>query len=145
MFLYRCFSIVTWTFYSFSHLSQFHRFGLDCHHTISPDILTTFILFNFIFWQCFFVDASRLLLEILTHFHISHNFIDFLCAFSCGFPKLYGLYIGAHTSSNNQGNTESQRKHMFFKWIMFSSFKSVLFSIPSAVLAMNKLWNGVHK
>ena len=109
MFLYRCFSIVTWTFYSFSHLSQFHRFGLDCHHTISPDILTTFILFNFIFWQCFFVDASRLLLEILTHFHISHNFIDFLCAFSCGFPKLYELYIGAHTSCNNQGNTESQR------------------------------------
>ena len=111
MFLCRCFSIVTWTFYSFSLLSQFHWFGLDCHHKISPglvtpnhkknrwflkksvftfldvlingfvydaDILIMFTLFNFILWQCFFIDDSRLLLAILIHFHISHNFIDLL-------------------------------------------------------------------
>ena len=34
-----------------------------------------FTLFNVIFWQCFIIDASQLLLEILTNFHISHNFI----------------------------------------------------------------------
>ena len=33
---------------------------------------------HFIFWTCFFIYGSLLRLETLTHFHISHNFIDLL-------------------------------------------------------------------
>ena len=62
----------------------------------------------FVFWTCFFIYGSWLLLETLTPQFSQFHWFAF-CAFLCGFLKCHWLWIGVHTTSNNQGTTKSQR------------------------------------
>ena len=99
----------------------------------SVNTIYEFTLFNFIFRQCFFIDASRLLLEILTNFHISHNFIDLLSVYFLvdsrnfmSFRFVFTLVPITRELQNHKENIFFHINHVFFFPVcpIFNSFRS---------------------